>query len=43
MCTYNCDNHLLFRPDPSKILAKAKELGISVTDVIALSKFVWGD
>ena len=36
-CTANeCWSHDHYSPDPNKLIAKAKELGISVTDVIAL-------
>lgn len=35
-CEWGCNNHEAFRPDNDRIIAKAKEKGISVADVIAL-------
>lgn len=35
-CEWGCDNKEGFEPDHNKIIEKAKEKGISVTDVISL-------
>ncbi len=35
-CDAFCFEHSQYEPDRYKLIAKAKELGISVTDVIAL-------
>lgn len=35
-CEWGCNNHEGFRPDNDRIIAKAKEKGISVADVVAL-------
>ena len=35
-CEFGCDNKADFVADHNKIIAKAKEKGISVADVIAL-------
>lgn len=37
-CQWGCENHEDYRPDPNKLIAKAKEKGITVSDVIALIK-----
>lgn len=34
-----CENKNRYKPDPEKILEKAKERGISCSDVIALIKY----
>lgn len=35
-CEYDCDDKTGFEPNHDRIIAKAKEKNISVTDVIAL-------
>jgi len=33
---YGCNNHEDYKPDPYRVLDKAKELNISVVDLLAL-------
>ena len=35
-CYYGCNNHEDYQPDPYRVLDKARELNISVVDLIAL-------
>lgn len=35
-CEFGCDNHKGYTPDKHKIIDKAKETGLSVSDIIAL-------
>ena len=38
-CEVFCRDHEEYKPDPDRLIEKAKEKGISVTDVIALIEF----